>query len=260
LPFIQAGELRYFVFNSFSSTHVSHGIFTRHGGVSSEPWASLNVGGNNGDERSNVIENRKRSFDSLNLPVDSLFDVWQVHSSEVICTDVPRPLDAPHRQADAIITNRRGISLFMRFGDCVPIFLFDPVNNVIALVHAGWPGTVNMIALRAVRTMEQRYNSVARDIIAGIGPSVGPDHYMIREDVISQVKSSLKEESKKVLFQRNGFTYFDLWTANALILMNAGLAKIEISSICTACNMEDWYSHRGENGKTGRFGAVFALR
>ncbi len=147
---IEAGDLRYFSFDSFDNHNLLQGIFTRHGGVSPSPWISLNTATTVGDTRENIIENRRRSFSVVNRPVDSIFDVWQIHSSHIICTDQPRPLDTPHQKADAIITDRSEITLFMRFADCVPIFLYDPVHKIIAIVHAGWKGTVNKIVSKSV--------------------------------------------------------------------------------------------------------------
>jgi YfiH family protein len=259
MPFQQFGALKAFTFHSFQSSGVIQGIFTRHGGVSPEPWASLNHGGTVGDERTNVIENRKRVFDAMGRKVESIFDVWQVHSADVICSDRPRPLDEPHRKADAILTNRPEITLFMRFADCVPIFLFDPVQRVIGIVHAGWQGTVKKIPLATVQTMVQEYHSRPEDILAGIGPSICLDHYPVGEAVIDAVRVAFPGQADEVLVQTNGNIHFDLWKANQISLSEAGVTQIETAGICTHCHLEDWYSHRGEKGHTGRFGALLAL-
>jgi polyphenol oxidase len=260
MPFLHSDGLKFFTFTSFQNSGLLQGIFTRNGGVSPQPYHSLNVGGNNGDKRENVVENRQRIFTVIGNPVESLFDVWQVHSSDVICTAVPRPLSSPQQKADAIITHIPGITLFMRFGDCVPIFLFDPQNNVIAIAHAGWQGTVKRIVATVVEKMTQQFGSKPSKIQAGIGPSIGPDHYSIRGDVIELVEANFKGNESSLLIQTDGKTHFDLWAANQLILNEIGVENIEIAGICTACNVQDWFSHRMEDGKTGRFGAVFAIK
>lgn len=135
----QVDGLTYYQFENFGSG-VTQGIFTRQGGVSPGHWGSLNLGGTNGDDRANVVENRRRIFEAVGRPVELIFDVWQVHGTRVICTNEARPLDSPHPEADAILTDQVGISLFMRFADCVPIFLYDPVKQVIGIVHAGGKG------------------------------------------------------------------------------------------------------------------------
>lgn len=237
-----------------------HGFFTRHGGVSPAPWTSLNQGGTVGDERPNVVENRERSFRFFDRDVHSVFDVWQVHGTTVVCTDQPRGLDNPHTKADAIFTNNPDITLFMRFADCVPIVIFDPVLNVVGLIHAGWKGTVNNVVSEAIQCMIKKYGSQPKDIIAGIGPSIGPDHYIVGDEVREQVQANFGSDARQLLVIKDGKIYFDLWSANQLLLQRQGIGSIESSRICTACHTEDWYSHRAEKGATGRFGALIALK
>lgn len=254
------GNLKYYEFESFDSDAVCVRFYTRQGGVSPQPWDSLNQGGTVGDSRTNVIENRKRVFDSIHKPVESIFDVWQVHGNEVICANEPRNLDSEHQKADAIFTDRKEITLFMRFADCVPIVLYSPEKKVIGIIHAGWMGTVNKIVIDAVEKIQSDYHVDPASIIAGIGPSIGPDHYLIGEDVINKVHKAYNAYSDLLLKKNNGNVYFNLWKANEFNLQTCGVKQIEISEICTACNTSDWFSHRQENGKTGRFTAVAFLR
>jgi YfiH family protein len=260
MPFTDQNNLRYYTFPLLAGAGVTHGVFTRRGGVSAGPWASLNLGGTVGDEPEHVHENRRRAFDALQRRFDSLFDVWQVHSDVVVCTDRSRRPDEAHLQADAIITNQPGVTLFMRFADCVPILLFDPHHQAIGLAHAGWKGAVNHIAARTVEQMSRQYGSRPAEILAGIGPSIGPHHYEVGSEVIQQVHTAFGPYAAQLLPpgpQRG--THFDLWQANRLVLEQAGVQQIEISGLCTACTLQDWYSHRGENGRTGRFGALIGL-
>ena len=260
MQFHQNNAIRYGTFESLDDqAGLCHAVFTRAGGVSPEPWASLNQGGTVGDDREHVIENRKRAFDAMRLEVSSIYDVWQVHGIDCICAEQPRPLDEPHKKADIILTQKPGITLFMRFADCVPILLFDPVKRVIGLAHAGWQGTVKKVPLHAVNAMQSKFNSDPADIIACIGPSIGPDHYEVRHDVISQVEMAFGSGSKELLSNQDGKVFLNLWKANELTLQEAGVSKVEIAGICTACHTEDWYSHRAELGKTGRFGALISL-
>jgi YfiH family protein len=191
--------------------------------------------------------------------VESIFDVWQVHSAEVTCTDLPRPLDEPHRKSDAILTANPEITLFMRFADCVPILLHEPGKKVVGIVHAGWQGTVKKIVQNAVERMTVIYGSNPADIKAGIGPSIGPDHYEIGPEVIEKVKDTFGSRSDLVLIAEQSKTHLDLWRSNSILLEDAGVHSIEIAGICTACYLDRWYSHRAEHGLTGRFGAFLAL-
>jgi polyphenol oxidase len=247
-------------FGSFDPNIVGHAFFGRKAGVSPEPWSSLNQGGTVGDERVNVIENRIRAFAAINRSVESIFDVWQVHSSDIVITERPRPLDAEHQQADAIITTNPEVTLFMRFADCVPILLYEPEKKVAAIIHAGWQGTVKKIVEKTIILLAEKYKVDPKSIVAGIGPSIGPCHYQVGELVIDTVKKEFKEESEMLLINDNGKTYFDLWKANEIQLIKNGVGSIEVSRECTACHTEVWYSHRAEHGKTGRFGAAIYLK
>lgn len=251
--------LSYYQFEEMSHFPIHQGIFCRNGGVSPTPWHSLNLGGLSGDTRENIIENRKRIFSCFNLSVDTIFDVWQVHGNRVICTDRSRPLTEEHEKADAIFTNKPGITLFMRFADCVPLFFYDPGKKVIGIAHAGRIGTLNRIAEDCVKAMKRVYGSAPGEILAGIGPSIGPDHYEVKQDVIEQAEICF-ENLDEVLTKRDGKHYLDLWEANRLVLKQSGVKTIEVAGICTACHTEDWFSHRAENGLTGRFGALLAIK
>jgi YfiH family protein len=260
MAFEANGQFKYWTFDGFPDDCVGHGIFTRHGGISPEPWNSLNLGGTVGDRAENVAKNREAVFQSIHRPVESLYDVWQVHSSDVVCAGGPRQIKEPHVKADAIITNNPNITLFMRFADCVPILLYDPIHHAVGLVHAGWQGTVNFVVENAVRQMAVCFGSNPIDLFAGIGPSIGPDHYEIGNDVAEQVKYAYGDYSEEILPRINQRVHFDLWNANRRVLELSGVRNIEIAGICTACHGDDWYSHRAENGKTGRFAAVIFLK
>jgi YfiH family protein len=255
-----SGGLNYYQFESFLFNHCRHGIFTRHGGVSPAPWSSLNQGGTVGDSRENVVENRKKIFECIERPVSSIFDVWQVHGTNIVCAELPRRADEPHQKADAIFTNNPDISLFMRFADCVPILIYDPVKHVIGIIHAGWKGTVNNIIKKAVQTIQDKYSSNPNNIFAGIGPSIGPDHYEIGPEVGKKVKETFCRNSDEVLLKINGSYHFDLWKAIEYQLHEQGINRIESANMCTACNIAEWYSHRAEHGNTGRFGVIITLK
>jgi purine-nucleoside/S-methyl-5'-thioadenosine phosphorylase / adenosine deaminase len=260
MPFKQSDQIRYLTFNLLENERLLHAVFTRHGGVSASPWLSLNVGGTVGDEPEHVKENRLRSFEALDLDPTSIFDVWQVHGREVVIVDRPRKPDEAYHQADVMLTDRPSVTLFMRFADCVPILLYDPRRNVVGLVHAGWRGTKNRAAAAAIQAMQSHYHCQPADILAGIGPSIGGHHYPVGEEVVQQMQNAFGERAATFLTHPNGQTNLDLWLANRMILEDSGVKKIEISELCTACNTHDWYSHRGERGKTGRFGALIALK
>jgi YfiH family protein len=255
---VEIGDIRYFQFEIFDRK-VSQAIFSRLGGVSPSPWASLNMGSTVGDEQKRVLENRNRALKALGKDPKSVFDVWQVHGTEVIVTQAPRNPAHPHDRADAILTNTPGLILMMRFADCVPIYLFDSIRMVIGIAHAGWQGTINGIIPTTISAMRAKFGSKPADILAGIGPAIGPDHYQIGEDVASRVRSTFGGEATYLLKIVNETIYFNLWEANKLQLERSGVKNIENSNLCTACHSDAWFSHRAEHGKTGRFGAILSL-
>jgi purine-nucleoside/S-methyl-5'-thioadenosine phosphorylase / adenosine deaminase len=260
----QSGEIEYYCFQTLETAGVIHAAITRRGGVSPSPWASLNLGGTVGDDPGRVSENRHRAFSAIECEMSSLFDVWQVHGDRVVVADAPRPPGQAHIQADAILTDKKGVTLFMRFADCVPVYLFDPVRQAIGLAHAGWQGTIKRTAGLAVQAMADKYGSRPADIVAGIGPSIAAHHYPVGPEVARQVQSAFGEDSHSLLLpvsdnQLDSQVQFDLWEANRLVLQQSGVHQVEISNLCTACHTADWYSHRGEHGSTGRFGALMAL-
>jgi hypothetical protein len=258
MPFSQQNGLRYYTFEIFPQ-NITQAVFTRQGGVSPRPWDSLNVGGSIGDDLAHVRENRIRSFKALGRVPESIHDVWQVHSADVVYADQPRPLDTEYQKADILLTDNSQVTLFMRFADCTPILLYDPQKQVIGIIHSGWLGTVRSAASAAVKAMRERYDSNPADILAAIGPSIGPDHYEIGEDVIAQVRNTFGADAELLLEKHGKSIHFNLWKANQILLEDAGVKQIEIAEICTACHTDDWFSHRGEKGKTGRFGALIAL-
>ena len=259
MPFHEQSGIRYFSFNIFPRV-VKQAVFTRRGGVSPAPWDSLNVGGLVGDDLARIKENRIRSFESLGRDPASIFDTWLVHSIDVICADSPRDLNQPPTQADSILTDNPQLTLFMRFADCVPLLFHDPIKGVVGIAHAGWVGTVRGVARATIEKMKSHYGSKPENIIAGIGPSISADHYEIGPDVILKVQESFGADEERLLERRNGRVYLDLWMANYIQLQKVGVEKIEVSGLCTACHPEDWFSHRVEKGKTGRFGALIGIQ
>jgi len=236
-----------------------HGIFTRLGGVSAPPWASLNVGSTVGDDPGAVARNKALMAAALGLDERRFCTVWQVHGRETIVVE-----DAPCDggilgQADGIVTDRPGAVLTMRFADCVPILLYDPVRRVIGLAHAGWRGTVAGVAQSVVAIMAGRYSCRPEDIQAGIGPSIGPEQYCVGEEVVRAVQEAFGDGDGLIRRAADGAAYLDLWAANQRALNAAGVRQVEIAGLCTASRTHEFYSHRAEQGRTGRFGVVIAL-
>jgi YfiH family protein len=241
------------------SDQFTHGIFTRLGGVSPAPWASLNVGGTVGDDQVAVRENHRLMYSALNLDGARACTVWQVHSADTVVVKGPVPQRRWLARADGMVTDCSTLPLTMRFADCTPIVLYDPVRHIAGLAHAGWRGTVRGAAVSALKTMRAAFGSRPQDVQAGIGPSIGPDRYQVGEEVVEQVQQAFGTLDGLVRRADDGSAYLNLWAANRLALERAGVTQIEVAGICTASRTDEFFSHRAEAGRTGRFGVVIAL-
>lgn len=239
-----------------------HGIFTRRGGVSVAPWESLNVGSTVGDDPQAVQRNRELMYATLGVDGSRVCTVWQVHSAEtVIVTDPMKDGQGWLAQADGMVTDRPHLALVMRFADCVPVLFYDPVKQVIGMAHAGWRGTVLGAAVNVARTMIDSFACRPQDIQAGIGPSIGPGRYQVGADVVAAFREAFGDlEGLVRRADDDSVFYLDLWEANRRALQALGIAQVEVAGICTASHTDDFFSHRAEQGQTGRFGAVMALR
>lgn len=255
-------------FETIPEDRVEAFVATRRGGLSRPPFGPLNLGFRVGDDPSDVVANRRRLLQAFDLSLED--SVWcrQVHRDAVtVVTAADRGRGAQGEEdiiadTDAMVTDEIGIPLCVTVADCVPVLIYDPVQHVIGVVHAGWAGTVRRISSATVRTMVERWGTRTADLIAAIGPSIAPEDYEVGSDVIEQAEAAYGPEAGKILPARQGDkAHFDLWTANALDLQRAGVpgSRIEIAGISTAANLDDFYSYRVE-GETGRFIAAATLR
>jgi polyphenol oxidase len=251
--------LAYYQFGNLGA--LRHGIFTRHGGASPAPWAALNLGGTVGDDPAIVRHNQRLILDALGLNAARACTVWQVHSADTVVAQGPVVGRRWLAQADGLVTDRADTPLVMRFADCTPLLFHDARQGVIGIAHAGWRGTVQGAAASVVRTMQRLFGCQPQDISAAIGPSIGPARYQVGEEVVAAARAHFGAPAA-TLFQRDpadGTAYFDLWQANRLDLQRVGVENVEISGLCTATRTDEFYSHRAEHGRTGRFGAVISL-
>jgi polyphenol oxidase len=257
----QHDDLIYYQFNLLAQfPELDHGVFTRSGGVSTGYHDSLNVSTTVGDDPANVLINRQRMASVFGLRDEDTRFTWQVHSADVLPVDRATIQTTPPPHADGIITNDPHVPLVMRFADCTPVVLYDPVQHAIGIAHAGWKGTVLGAGAATARAMIERYGSHPADIVAGIGPAIGPCCYEVGPEVVEAIHSTFKSSADLITPPQNGHgTHLNLWEANALALRDLGVEQIEIAGICTSCNRE-FYSHRRDQGKTGRFGVLLNLR
>ena len=261
----QHSDLAYYTFPALDAfPELTHAVTTRHGGVSTAQWTSLNLTKGTGDDPAAVQENLQRMCAALGLRRADLVSPNQRHTANV------RRVGAGDRGRiwpgyDTLITDEPGVPLLLRYADCTPVLVYDPAHHALALIHSGWRGTVQGAGRIAVEALTAEYGSRPAEMIAAIGPSIGPCCYEVGEDVIDAVHAAF-DRPAELLPNRNGGgplsgrAHFDLWAANRRWLAEAGVRQIEAAEICTACRMDDFYSYRAERGKTGHFGAVMMLR
>ncbi len=252
--------LAYYRFESLiPHPNVVHGVFTRMGGASAPPFDSLNLGGSVGDDPQAVAENYERLCATLGIRRGDVATAYQQHTDRVAVVgpdDRGRVIPA----TDGLITDAPGVFLTLRFGDCVPLLLYDPVQRAIGLAHAGWMGTVQLMARRVVEAMGAAFGSRPSDLLAGIGPAIGPCCYQIGEDVAKLVRQAGDDWPALLRVRPDGSMHLDLWEANRRQLAAAGVERIEVAGLCTACRHDEFFSHRAEGGQTGRFGVVIGIR
>jgi YfiH family protein len=230
---------------------VVHGVFTRLGGVSSGPYASLNLSFAVGDEPESVGENRRRVVQALGL--SELAGADQVHGlrGSVIYAGNPAPArEIP--EVDILITQKPGLGLLIKQADCQAVMLYDPEHRVVANVHCGWRGQVAGILEETVVRLGKTFNSQPHRLIAGIGPGLGP--------CCAEFRHFQQEIPRQFWQYQVRPNYFDLWQLSRDQLCAAGLRPeyIDLAGFCTKCRTE-FYSYR-RDGLTGRQGAVIALR
>ncbi len=255
------GSVPYYTFSSFDAfPELFHAVFTRHGGVSPKPWDSLNLGWSVGDAPERVEENYRRIAAVVGAPREHLTTTWQVHGNTILVVDASH-YGGSLGQADGLITNTPNIPLLQRYADCTPILIYDPVRRAVGIGHAGWRGVVNHTAAALVRAMIDVFGSEPATMVAAVGPAIGPCCYEVGPEVIEAIQASQQKPERLLrASERPGHAYLDLWQANASQLNEMGVGGVEVAALCTACHRTEFFSHRGDAGRSGRFAAVVMLR
>jgi YfiH family protein len=222
-----------------------HGFTTRLGGVSRAPFDTFNLGGSVGDDPVAVAENWRRLERQTGL---GFARVKQVHGARVV---VAAAAEAPREEADAVVTVRSGVAACVSVADCVPVLLAHPASGAVAAVHAGWRGTLARAAEAGARALADAAGARTPDLVAAVGPAIGPCCYEVSPDLAARFRSEI---APGVVRTASGTPHLDLWSANEIILRAAGLRpeRVEVLSRCTSCGREMFFSHRRDEGRTGR--------
>lgn len=226
---------------------------TRWGGVSTQPYSSLNLGAFTNDRQEAVQRNKEILYTDLGINGDQIASSFQCHGNEVL--NVVEP--GYYEGFDALITNKKDIFLQILVADCTPMLLFDPQNEVVAAIHAGWRGTANNIVQKTLEKMKDVFNTNPSDCFAYVGTCISQPFFEVDEDVAEYF------DQEFYVFDKEKNKYFiDLKDCNVRALSDAGLMKnhIAVSPFCTVKDNHLFFSHRHEKGTTGRFGVIIGMK
>lgn len=245
---------------------VAHCFTTRVGGNSETPYDSLNLGLHVEDDYTHVVENRAIIAGSLAVDPAAITTAEQVHGNEVgYVVAVDAGLGAfdwseSVPEVDALITNAVGPVLTLFYADCVPVYLVDPANKAIGLAHAGWKGTLGLVAAETLREMTTRFNTDPSTCLAAIGPAIGRCCYDVSPDVGMKVQNAVGDDRVIARAHQDQWR-LDLKLANWITLRTAGVPEenIAVAEQCTACSHHDFFSYR-RDGRTGRMAAILTLK
>lgn len=240
-----------------------HGVTSRSGGVSGEPYSSLNLALHVGDNVKDVLENRRRLCQTIGCSLHNLTMAQQTHEDHIVavgeseCGSGAGSYEDALEHTDAMMTNVPDIPLLICVADCVPVIIYDPVHRACAVIHDGWRGTVAQLAAKTVFAMRLAYGSLPEQLVAYIGPSISAAHFEVSEDTARQfIDAGLADCVKRT----NDTRTIDLWQANQQLLVQAGLSRahIDVTASCVFEHTEKFFSYRRDAGHTGRIGA-FAM-
>ena len=259
-----------FISPLLDASGVPHGFSTRIGGISSGPYASLNLG-NPGDAHdrdpySNLIENYSRLFAACGMSDRILCRVHQVHGNAVITVDnddqSPRSPASPlgpsstPPQADALVTSHRKMALSIRTADCIPILIASRDGTQVAAVHAGWRGVIANVLGNAITSMQTN----PTNLLLAIGPCIGVDAFEVGEEVASEFARTFVD--RVIIRQLGKRPRVDLRAAVISQATSLGIpsSNIDYAELCTYRDQKFFFSHRRDNGLTGRLAAIIGTQ
>lgn len=260
-PFI-IKENQYLVINSWTKQNpkLLAGFSTKNDGVSQKEFQTLNVGFHVHDRLDDVQTNRHILADRLSFPLGSWIGAEQTHETHiqrVFRSDGGKgaqEYETSFKRTDGLYTSDKNILLTLMFADCVPLLFYAPEHNFIGIAHAGWKGTVGEIGPKMVGKWQMEGVS-ANEIFVVIGPSICQSCYVVDNKVIDKVQKLLEEyDEKPYNLISEGQYQLDLKRLNMLLLEKAGIPRshIDITTYCTSCHEDLFFSHRRDKGHTGR--------
>lgn len=223
-------------------TGISHGFFSRHGGVSTGKYTSLNTGRGSDDNPAHILENRTRVAGVFNIDAPNLLSVHQHHSTDVITATAPWNTSSVPK-ADAIVTNAVGLACSAMSADCSPVLFADPVARIVGAAHAGWRGALNGVTDTTIAAM-CALGAKPENIRASIGPCLGQTYFEVGPEFVDMFCSERSENEKRFTKGRDDRSYFDIKTYIKLKLQRAGVKLFDALPECTYTQNTDYFSYR----------------
>lgn len=264
-----ANGVEYITIPSWLERGVDVAVSTRTGGVSEVPFKSLNLGLHVGDQPDAVLENRRRLMSVFDQDLQSMICCQQIHGNQVIRVDESFRGRGAFDYTDSIagydgmITNQSGLYLVTYYADCLPVLFFDPIKRAIGMAHSGWKGTMGKIVVNTIKAMQREFGSSAGDMEVFMGPAIGKCCFEIQPDLANKVKIEFNRLNNIIFIGKNDDIYtWDLQNTNRQLLIENGInpVNITICDICTASNIDRFFSYRRERGQTGRMAALLGLK
>ncbi|MGI6264165.1 MAG: peptidoglycan editing factor PgeF [Acutalibacteraceae bacterium] len=262
----RVGDVVYYTFPAFEAVpFVRHGFSTRLGGVSDGVFASMNLGFSRGDDPAAVAENFRRFCGAVGVKTENVVISAQEHHVALYnatAADRGRGVtrDKGYADIDGLLTDEPGVVLCTQFADCVPLFFVDPRRRVVATSHAGWRGTVAKIGAVTVERMVGDYGCKREDILAAIGPSIGPCCFEV-DDPVYEAFAAMEGWDEGCVRHRGNKHDIDLWQVNRRVLLESGIAgdRITVTDLCTRCHPDVFWSHRVTGGLRGSLAGMIAI-
>ncbi len=257
----------YYSFPSFDRIpFIRHGFSTRLGGVSTDVFSSMNLSFTRGDDEEAVRQNFERFCNAIGVDWKRVVISAQEHHTvvrKITAEDIGRGItrEREYTDVDGLMTDVPGVVLCTQYADCVPLFFADPIKRVVATSHSGWKGTVAQIGAVTVRRMQETYGCDPKDVLAGIGPSIGPCCFEVDSPVYEAFAALPFVDSQIVHEDGNGKYHIDLWETNRRILLQAGLLPehITVTDLCTKCHSDTFWSHRVTGWERGSLAGFIAV-
>ncbi len=262
-PVVKDG-VRIYVSPLLQSIGIPHAFSTRIGGISQRPFDSMNLGNPNGcsvqDLTPNINENYRRLQAAIGCERHERCYTHQVHGAEIVTVSAGHEFEN-NRKADALATTDPSRLLSIRVADCVPVLLASRDGRVVAAAHAGWRGVIARVVPNAITAMQTLLPSLhPADLFAAIGPSISPDHFEVGPEVLAEFERDLHPAPVRRSDDGTDKGTVDLRGAIRQQLVGIGVPERQIDSTdrCTYRDRDEFFSHRRDNGITGRMAALIA--